>query len=153
MEEDRLVWSAPEYTHHPRSVDWFWGLGLLVIAGSAVAIYLDNALFAIILILSGGILALFALRPPHEIEYSISPEGIVAGDTLYPFPSLRSYWVTDGVRHEKIILVSKRRFMPYIVIPVVGYPAEAVREYLEEYLPAVEHEEPWIYLLAERLGF
>ncbi|HYF10018.1 MAG TPA: hypothetical protein VD967_00190 [Candidatus Paceibacterota bacterium] len=153
MEEDRLDWSAPEYTHHPRSVDWFWGLGLLVIGGSALAIYLGDPLFAIILFLAGILLALFAIRPPQEIGYSITPEGIFAGETLYPFPSLKSFWVTDGVRYEKIILVSKRRFMPYIVIPVVGYPAETVREYLERHLPAEEHEEPWVYVLAERLGF
>lgn len=153
MEEDKLVWSAPEYAHHSRSVDWFWGLGLIVLVGSGVAIYFSNALFAVILILAGGILTLFAMRPPQEIQYSLTPEGILAGDTFYPFPSLKSYWVTDGARYEKIILVSKKRFMPYIVIPVVGYPAETVRAYLEEFLPAEEHEEPWVYLLAERLGF
>lgn len=151
--EESLVWSAPEYTHHPRSVDWFWGLGLIVLLASGVAIYLGNALFAIVLILAGGILALFAVRPPQEIQYALTPEGVLAGDTLYPFPSLKAYSVTDGVRYEKIILVSKRRLMPYIVIPVVGYPAETIREFLQEYLPEEERAEPWVYLLAERLGF
>lgn len=152
-EEDVLAWSAPEYTHHSRSVDWFWGLGLIVLGGSAAAIYFSNVLFAIILVLAGGILALFAMRPPREIEYSLSDKGLLAGDTFYPFPALKSFWVTDGVRYEKIILASKKRFLPYIIIPVVGYPAETIREYLERYLPAEEHHEPWFYLLAERLGF
>src|SRR5258708_2620669 len=153
MHPETLDWSAPEYTHHPRSVDWFWGLGVVIIVSAAFALYFGDALFSIVLILAGGTLAFLAIRPPHDIHYSLTPKGIRAGDTFYPYASLKSYWVTDHLESEKIILISKRRFLPHIIIPVTEYHPGEIRLFLEEYLPAVEHQEPWVYLLADRLRF
>ena len=151
--QEILVWSAPEYTHRSRGVDWFWGLGVFIVVGAIASVYFDDALFAIVLILAGITLALFAVRHPEEVEYALSPKGVRSGDTFYPFSSLESFWVTEKGHEEKIILISKKLLMMHIVIPVEGHSADEVKAFLGQYLPAVEHHEPFIYVLAERLGF
>lgn len=148
-----IEWSAPEYTHHERGVDWFWGLGLTVVVGAVTSLFWGNALLAFILLLGGGMIFLLSFRKPREVPYRLSAKGLRAGDTFYPYSSLESFWITEASPEPKLMLVSKKKFMLHILIPLTEHSPEEIKSFLEAYLPAVEREEPWLHILAERLGF
>ena len=45
----KLEWSALEYEEKVQSNDWFWALGVIIVAGSITSIIFANYFFAIFL--------------------------------------------------------------------------------------------------------
>ena len=148
---DSLHWSLPEYEEKNRSIDWFWGLGLLALLVIGAAIYFQNYLFAILIAVSAFSLGMFAFQKPKNVEYELNEQGIRIHQTLYPYQTLESFWVETRSR-PKIILLSKKFFVPYIVVPIVDHDPKLVRLFLLKHLSEVEHHEPFINHLIERLG-
>ena len=146
------AWETHEYHFTPKRAEWFTALG--VIAGGSIlaSIVLGNYLFAIFLLLSAAIAIIFALRHPKELRYEINPEGVVAGTTFYPYSTLGSFSLTKGVHGSRLLLISKRFFMPVIVIPLGEEDPYVIRGIIEDFLEEGEHVEPMLFQLAERLG-
>lgn len=148
-----LRWSALEYEERERTPDWFWGLGIVALALAGLSIYFENYLLSILIIVSGFSLALFAVRKPQDVEYEIHEEGVRVNNTLYPFNTLESFWVEQFGREPKIIIVSKKFLVPHIIIPIADHDTKKIREFLLNKLEEVEHHEPLLHTITERLGF
>lgn len=149
---NELTWSAPEYLEQNRSTDWYWGVGLVALIAAGAAVFFGNYLFAVLIAVGAFSLILFAQRKPEHIEYSITERGIRINSLLYPYNSLDSFWVDENEHDPKILLASKKFFLPYIIIPLYDHDPREVRDILLAYLPEVEHHEPLLQILAERLG-
>ncbi len=148
MHDHDLEWEALEYHHIEKTSDWFWGLGLLAILGIGISIFFSNILFAAVILLGAGTLALFGARPPHMMQFAITDRGIVIGKNLYPYGTLDSFWVIDDSQtHPQLLVKSKKVLMPLIVIPIAHVKPSDVRERLLDALPEEEHREP----LSEKL--
>lgn len=128
MNETRnLSWTAPEYEHKKQTSDWFWALGIVVIAGSITSVIFKNYFFAIVLILGGILMAIFAIKKPETINYEINNKGLKIRDRLYPYDAIKSFWVRQG-EQPHLFIKSERIFMPIIQVPVSNYLSEEVRE-------------------------
>ena len=147
------AWETPEYHFTPKRVEWFWALGIITGGGALSAILLGNYLFTVFIVLSAAILTIFAVRHPKELRYEINPEGVAAGTTFYPYSSLESFSLTKGEFGNRLLLISKRFFMPMTVIPLGEEDPYVIRGIIEDFLPESEHVEPFLFQLAERLGF
>lgn len=141
-----------EYRHKPKSVDWFWGLGLLAIFSIGLSIFFGNLLFGILILMGAASIGIFAVREPREIEYVINERGILIGDAFHPYSELESFYIDHQQHTTKLILVSKRFFTSYIVIDIDAHNPEAIQNALTLKLPEVEHHEPLLHAIAERLG-
>jgi hypothetical protein len=148
-----LRWNTLEYEHQERGSDWFWAVGILTVAIAITSIIFNNILFAIVIILSGFTLTLFAARHPKDVEIIIDEQGVGMDSYFYPYHSLESFWVDEHSKQPKILLKSQKLIMPYIVIPIEEVNPEQVRETLSEYLPEVFHTESNLHKLFEYLGF
>ena len=152
-----ISWKALEYEHKEKHPDWFWSLGVIVLAGAVTAIIFGNILFAILLVVGAFTLALYASRKPEHIYVTLSDRGVIINKRLYPYLTLDSFWVEDVEDHSntipKLILKSKKLLMPYIIIPVEEVSPDEVRDFLLNHLPEEEHEEPLAHRIMERLGF
>ncbi|OHB04327.1 MAG: hypothetical protein A3B14_02555 [Candidatus Zambryskibacteria bacterium RIFCSPLOWO2_01_FULL_45_21] len=149
-----LQWNTLEYEHRERGSDWFWAVGILTVAIAITSIIFNNVLFAIVILLSGFTLALFAARHPKSVEITIDEKGVRLDSYFYPYHSLESFWVDDrGEGQHKILIKSQKLIMPYIVVPIEEVSSEEVRETLSKYLPEVFHAESNLQKLLERLGF
>ena len=145
-----IRWQALEYERRERSSDWFWGLGLLMIVGSILSLIFGNFLLAIIILLGGGILLKQNKSEPMMIDFEAGPEGIKAGRTFYPYKNLDSFWITtEGT--PKLLLESKRSFLPLIDLPLGGTDPKTLYNYLSKKLKAEEHEKSFINVLADWL--
>jgi hypothetical protein len=152
----RLIWQALEHNHYKKkTADWFWGLGIIT-AGLAVLIFFfGNFLFGVIIILFAITSSLLANRKPQVVEFEITRKGVRAGNILYPYSSLESFWVDDGEFHDKIIFKTRKSLHPYIIIPFDSTQTnpEVIADFLLDYLNEEEMDEPIHQIFLEILGF
>jgi len=151
---EKIEWSAPEYVFYEKSSDWFWILGVITLAVFISAIFLKALLFAILVLLAGFSLALFAARRPEMINFSAGPRGVQVGDRIYDYENLKSFWIeyNPPVRKE-LILESKKTFMPHIAILLEDVEPDKLRNLLIRFLPEKKIEESLISTIARVLGF
>ncbi len=149
-----ISWEAPEHHHIEKGNDWFFALAIIVVAIVVVALLLDNVLFALLLGLAGGALGVSAAKKPNIIPYSISVRGIKIEDRQYPFPSLEAYHLDeDHFAGPQLLIKSKERFMPLLVMPIPTDHIDDIEDILKEKLEEEELTEPFLMKLLEIFGF
>lgn len=159
MEDYALSWVAPEYEHREHSADWYWAVGIISISLAVAFVIVGNTLLSIIIILGMGSLLAYAKHPPKMTEYELSKKGISVGKTLYPWRTLESFWVLEGnedakyPHSPKIILTSKKRLMPQIIIPINEYIVDEVHQSLSHMLHEEHQVEPLPDRLMRKIGF
>ena len=152
--ENKISWKALEYKRKEKTADWYWAVILIALAIVVTSFILHNALFAILIIISTGILISFSIIAPKIVEISINQKGVIVGKEMYPFATLESFWVeSQDEDNQKVLLKSKKLIMPLIAIPLEGLHHLDVREFLLQYLPEVEMHEPLSQKIMEKLGF
>ena len=150
---NKISWQAHEYLYSEKTADWYWIVAIITISIAIIAIILNNIIFAILIIVSSFTLSLFASRKPEIITVEISPSGVTVGKTHYPYAHLDSFWVETREIAPKIILKSKKVFMPFIAILIDEVDPEEVRHVLLQHLPEEEHVEPFLEKLLIYFGF
>lgn len=152
---DTISWQGYEHTHHEKSSDWFWALGIVALSSAVVAIVFENILFALLILIGAFTVALLAAKTPHLIHFEINRRGIAIDDLLYPFSTLESFWIDeDEHEHHTLILKSQRVIMPYIIIPLDELiEFEDVRNVLLTKLEEEELHEPISHRILEFFGF
>ncbi|MDD5152563.1 MAG: hypothetical protein PHS95_00985 [Candidatus Pacebacteria bacterium] len=158
MDDYRIKWHAPEYEHREHTQSWYWWTGGIVVVLSAVFFVFGNALLSIILLLGMGLLLASSTHPPQILEYELSKKGVRAGKTFYPWKFLESFWITEEYKdgkhsNGKILLTSKKSFMPLIVVPLGDTSTEEVHKALSSILPEHPQAEPLPDRVMRRLGF
>lgn len=148
-----IIWHAHEYVHREKSADWYWAVGIIAVSMAVTAVLFNNVLFAIFIILSFFILMFYAKRKPALLQIKLDERGIEEGRERYPYSTIESFWVEDQFGEFKIIIKSKKKVLPYIVIPINDVGADAVRDHLKRFLPEEEHNEPLAKRVMEYLGF
>ncbi len=149
----RIEWDAHEYEHKERSSDWFWAVGIIAVALAIATIIFGDVIFGILILISTCSLALFINRPPETIHVVVNEHGIARGSTLYPYSTLKSFFVDELHPHKKIILHSQKLLMPLIVIPLGDTDPERIHNLLLRVLPEEPLRLPLIETLLEYLGF
>lgn len=146
-----IQWKAHEHAYKEHSVNWFWGVGAIAIGAAILAIVFGNLLLALLIIVATAALLLQAVKKPKEITFRIDDAGVHVGATLHPYQNLDSFAVTD----EHIFLKSKKRLMPYLVIPMPENEKEqdTMYDWLTQILPEEEMEEPVAEKIMDQLGF
>ncbi len=150
----KLEWAAHEYEHKERSKDWYWAMGIITVSVAIVSIILGNIIFSILIIVGAFGLALFINRPPETIGVVVDEIGVIRGNVRYPYETLRSFWIDLEHPHNKIILRSRKLFMPLIVVPISDETdPDKLHEVLSQFLQEEYHALPFIERFLEYLGF
>ncbi len=155
MGNENIAWEAAEHEFRERTADWFWTLGIITVSGALTSLILGNFIFSVVILLSGFALFLFGTRKPSVHRFELSERGIRIGVKLYPYLTLRSFWVEDQHAHlkPKLLIKSKKPFVPHLVIPLGDFDPLRVREHLLQHLEEEEQREPLAHHLFEWLGF
>lgn len=147
-----IEWETYEYEPRERSNNWYWLVGLVSVGLVIMAIVLKNFLLAILVLLGAFTLMLYAARKPRVVKVAVSRRGVQIHQNLFPFHSLRSFWVHDDEVERKIIIRSEKLLMPHLHIPLAEeVDHEALRLFLLDFLPEEPHRPTIIDLLAEYL--
>lgn len=128
MDPDKKInWIALEYEEKERGNDWFWALGIIVVAGSAASFIYGNYFFGALLILSGILIAFFAIKKPDLVYYEMDKDGLKIRNRLYPYKKIKSFWIEKEAETPVLIIKSERAFLPIIAIPLDWKVTEDVR--------------------------
>jgi hypothetical protein len=155
METPRAItWEAPEHHHVEKGNDWFYILGIIIFALVVMAVLFDNVLFALVIGLAGGALAVSAARTPSIIPYAVTVRGVRVGDRLYPFSTLHAYHIDEeDHRGPQLLILSKRKLLPLIVLPLPEPYIDDIEDILKEKLKEEFLEESLFMKLLELFGF
>jgi hypothetical protein len=151
--EALIAWQAPAHPYVEKKPDWYWAVGIVTLALAVTAFLFGEFITGIFVIAAALALVLHASRPPHTVSYEINDRGLASDDVLYPFVTLDSFWIPHNESPSKIILKSRKLFMPLIVIYMEDIDPEDVREVLLRYIAETEHHEPILKRFLEWLGF
>ena len=149
---ESLKWSAFEYEQKERGTDWFWALGVIIVAGSIAAVILGDYFFAILLILGGVSLAMFAIRQPEMIQYELGAKGLRIKNQLYPYEKIKAFFVRFEEK-PMLFIKSERVFMPMLSIPLQDISPVVIKNIMLSYkIPEEEMREHFSEHVMERLG-
>ena len=151
---ETISWEAPEYAYSKKSPDWYWAVGIFTIGFFVVALVFNNFLFGIFMLLGGFTIALYGARQPRVVRFTISAEGIRIENRVYPYESLKSFWIFYHPPQVKELSVeSQKLIMPQIKIPLGDTNPAEVRAYLQQFISERQQEESLIDTMTRFLGF
>jgi hypothetical protein len=151
-EDSGIQWSVDTHEHHEHSIDWYWGLGLLALAGAGLATFFGDFLFAVIIVLSTGSLGVLALRGPREHTVRVSERGVSLDGTLYRWSAVSSFWVEESIE-PRLLVSTKNVLHPQLVLPLGDRTrAASVRSYLRRHAQEEEQQPHLGEHLAELFG-
>ncbi len=153
---ETITWSAPEYIHKDRSVDFFWTIGLVTLVVFVLTLWFHNYLFAVFILVSGGCLFLFTIRPPQELTFTIESQGLSIGSDFYEWQNIKGFTIKKKKKAEpyaKLLIKTSRYFLPIFTIPLPEELVEKVREVLLKVSTPIELEESPSMQFMERMGF
>ena len=151
--EALISWSAPTHFYVEKKPDWYWVVGIITLALAAVCIIFWQIITGIFVIVAAVALVLHASHPPRQMECEINDRGIMIDKVLYPFLSIDSFWIPHDEVPHKLILKSRKLFMPLFVVYIENIDPEEVREVLLKYIAETEHHEPFLKHLLDGFGF
>jgi hypothetical protein len=156
MEKEKILleWEAFEYKEKKRKPDWFWALGIIAVAGSAVAFIYGNFLFGIFIILTAASMIYFGMTKPQIIKHVITTDGVVFDGRLYPYERLKSFWIDELNGEKRLIIKSDKTFMPIMVLPFEDdETGEEIHDLFSQILEEEEIHESFAHKIMDRLGF
>lgn len=152
--ETKISWETEEFSYYEKSQIWFIVGGavfLLIITYFAITKQIVTALTFLML---GFTVYIFSLKKPRQIKCSITYQGIVVDNIVYPFSDLESFWIFYEPPDFKVIsLKHKKPYLPFIQIPTGDQDPMKIRQILLDLLPEIEQEEPFSDRLARYLKF
>jgi hypothetical protein len=149
-----ITWEAPEHHHFEKGNDWYWVLWILAICGAVAAFFFGNFLFAILILIGAGSMALVAARQPAVIPFSVSTRGVRIGDKIYPYSTIESYYLDEtNLINPQLLLKSKTFYLPLLIMPIPEEYIDDIEDLLRDRLPEEELEEPLVHKILEMFGF
>lgn len=155
MERELVTWETPPHEHKPRSVDWYWALGIFAVSAAALAVIFSDYLFAVVILLAAFSIGIYSSREPKLSHIELSDRGIRIDGKRYQYDTLRSFWVDHGEDsgRRQLLITSQKFLMPQIVIPIPeDVLPDRVRALLSKYLAEEEQHESLAQRVAELFG-
>ncbi len=133
-----LAWRASEYIHHDKGIVWYLVLGGITIGAAALAFVFQQWLFGTLIVVMGITMTIFAHRPPREITYELSLEGIRVEDRLFPYNQFRSFTVEKEGAFYSLQLRPIKRFSMGVTIYFAESEGEQIVDILAARMPMEE---------------
>ncbi|MDP3727402.1 MAG: hypothetical protein Q8R35_02045 [bacterium] len=149
-----IDWEAPEFDPDAAGSALQLLAGALLIIGGIAAAFFKNFLFALLLVISGGLIIGHAFRIPREIRFALTGRGIRVGNRLYEYESLESFWIFyDPPLFKELSLRSRRTVMPDVRVPLGELDPLQLRKILLRFLREEEQQLSLVDIVAKRMGF
>ena len=134
-----LNWKAKEYIAPEKNTTWYILLGLVLVGVIALDVlflkaYTVSALFVAIAVA----IVVMSVRPPRDIDYTLSEKGIYVGGQLYDFADYRAFGVLHDGKENSIMLIPVKRFRPGLSVYFPVQQGEQIVDILGQKLPMEE---------------
>ena len=135
-EDAWLRWQGPEYKVYPKDRRWYLTAALILAAIIAYAVITNSPIMAITFILIGVVGYIHLQKKPRVLDFKISRDGVSAGNEIYEFDQIKSFWIFYEPPHTRILsLHTKGSLVPYIHIPIHQEDPGKIRKTLLKSIP------------------
>ncbi|MDB5183864.1 MAG: hypothetical protein JWO07_545 [Candidatus Saccharibacteria bacterium] len=136
LSDEPVTWVAHEFIHREKGAGWFMAFGVVVLALIAVSIFLMGSWsFAVLLAVIFVVVIVFSRRPPRELTYSLTDEGLAIDGKIHPFTTFKSFGVIQDGEEFSVMLIPTQRFQPGITVYFPEESGEAIVDMLGSRLP------------------
>lgn len=146
-------WDASEYVHIDKGSMWLVGLMAIVLILAGVAIWLHEWTFAILVVVMGVAMGVFAFRPPRTLHYTLTEQGVQIADKLYPYKDYRAFGVLQDGAFFTMEFIPVKRFAPALSIYFAEEDGEDIVDIVGDHLPMEKVELDLIDAIMRRLRF
>ncbi|MBP6854723.1 MAG: hypothetical protein KBD26_00355 [Candidatus Pacebacteria bacterium] len=148
------TWQALEYEYRERKVDWYWALGIIAVSTCIASFIFKNYLFGIFIILASVSIAIFSVKKPDLVTYTIDEKGIRIGSYFFPYHKIKAFWIGEHESHNELIIHIDRAILPHITILIPeNVDTDGLKEFLLKYMKEEELHEPGLHKILDNLGF
>lgn len=135
-DETPVSWTAHEYIHQEKGTTWFVIFAIVVAAFLAISIFLMNSWsFAVLLAVIAVVVVLYSRRPPRELTYSLTDDGLMIDDKLHEFEKFKSFGVIRDGEEYSVMLIPTQRFQPGVTVYFPEEYGEDIVDMLGSRLP------------------
>ncbi len=135
LTDEPITWSAFEYIHQEKGKTWFTIFSVITLAFLALAIYLQQWSFAVLIVVIAAVIVVSSKRPPRELTYGLSDEGLSIDGKMHPFEAFKAFGVIhDGLEYS-IMLIPTQRFQPGVTVYFPEEAGEDIVDLLGSVLP------------------
>lgn len=128
-------WEAREYIEYKKNTGWYIGLAAITIGLCAVAIFMQQWTFLLLIVVAVVALLTYTLRSPRLLHYSLTEKGLSEGNNLYVFSDFRSFGVLNENNHYSIVLMPKKRFGSRVTVYFPEAEGEQIVDVFGAHLP------------------
>lgn len=149
-----ISWEAPEYEYKKKGADWYFSLAIIVISVVIAALVFGNPLFALLLTISGLALFILASKKPSIVSYAVSVRGVRIDDHIYPFSTLKSYYIDEeDSSNPQMLILTKRHLLPVLSFPIPIEHVDDIEDLMHAKLKEEHLEESVVMRMLENFGF
>jgi hypothetical protein len=150
---DTITWKTYEHIHTEKTSDWYWIVGIVTITLAIISIFLNNIIFAVLIVVGSFSLSLFASKKPAVVDVTVSKNGIAVGKNYYQYSDIESFWVETRDAYPRLILKTKKVFVPFTAVLLADTDPDNLEFFLRKNIKTEEHIEPFFEKLLIYLGF
>lgn len=154
MQDDAISWSASEFIAHEKNGAWYAMLiaGALILA--ILVFVITREWFSIIAIAILAVaIGIFGNLKPKVLNYTVSPNGITAGDKHFEYDVFTSFAVLEDGAMSSLQLLPQKRFMVPITLYLDPAQEDDIIEALGNYLPFEHRERDFTERMSSRFRF
>lgn len=130
-----VSWKANEFIHQERGTMWFVAFGVTAVVLLGIAIYMQWWSFAVLLVVIAIVIAVYTRRPPRELTYVLSDDGLEVDGKLYEFESFKAFGIIKDREEYSVMLIPIQRFQPGLMVYFPEHSGEDIVDMLGSRLP------------------
>ena len=155
-------WKIEEPDFMPKTMEWFWALGIFAFAIIVFSVLLKNYLLIIIVVLAAFIIYSNKNKPLEIVNFHLDNDGLYIEGKFHPYDGFESFWIFPARggsalggeaqidEKREFVLRYKKHLMPLLIVPFHNADEPTIGKILNEYLPENEEKESLIDLLKKR---
>ncbi len=133
-----VSWQGEEYVVKSHNIGWYFGLAVITIGLSALAVVFKGWTFLALIIISVITILVYSLRPPRKIHYTLNNQGLTEEKTLHKYDEFRAFGILKEGEHYSAVLIPKKRFGLQVKVYFPERNGEAIVDQLGNHLPMEE---------------
>lgn len=153
VEDDILSWEASEYVHIDKGRSWLIGLTIIVLILVGISLWLQEWTFAVLVVVMGVAMGVFAFRRPHVLHYTLTHDGVQIADKLYHYKDFRAFGILEDGAFYTMTLIPVKRFAPALSVYFAEPQGDKIVDIVGEHLPMEKIEPDLIDVVMRRLRF
>lgn len=148
-----VTWMAHEYIHQEKGATWFMVFGVILLLTVGLTVWLQQWTFTAVLVVIAVVIVVNSKRPPRELTYALTDEGLTIDGKVHPFENFKSFGVIHDGLEFSVVLIPTQRFQPSVSVYFPEESGEAIVDSLGSRLPmkdlkldVVDHIVRWLRL-------